>query len=87
MSIYLKDFIDSFFEKKIKADEFAYCYMSKLRYERDSDPLSKDENHLSVLSSNIFCLADMYNPDANREEYEFNEDLLCDQIEILMLDD
>lgn len=29
MSIYLKDFIDSFFESKIKADEFAGCYMFK----------------------------------------------------------
>jgi len=29
MSIYLKDFIDSFIERKIKADEFAGCYMSK----------------------------------------------------------
>lgn len=86
MSIYLKYFIDSFIERKIKADEFAGCYMSKQRYERDSDLLSKDENHLSVLLSNIFCLADMYNPDEDRKEYEFNEDPLRDQIEKLNLD-
>ena len=86
MSIYLKDFIDSFFESKIKADEFAGCYMSKQRYERDSYLLSKDENHLSVLSLNIFCLADMYIPDEDRKEYEFNEDPLRDQIEKLNLD-
>ncbi|WP_419715021.1 colicin immunity domain-containing protein [Duffyella gerundensis] len=34
----------------------------------------------------FFCLADMYNPDEDRKEYEFNEDPLRDQIEKLNLD-
>ncbi|MFP1724552.1 colicin immunity domain-containing protein [Lonsdalea quercina] len=86
MSIYLKDYIDSFIEKKITADEFADSYMSKWKCERDGNLLEKDEDHLSELLSSTFCLADMYNPDDDREEYELNEAQLRDGIHKLVLD-
>lgn len=86
MSIYLKDYIDSFLAKKISADEFADSYMSKWKCERDSNLLQNDEDNLSELLSSTFCLSDMYNPDDDREEYEFNEDQLRDEINKLVLD-
>ncbi|WP_312043913.1 colicin immunity domain-containing protein [Erwinia sp.] len=85
MSIYLKDYIDRFLAKKISADEFAESYISKWKCERDGNLLQEDEGNLSELLSSTFCLSDMYNSDDDREEYEFNEDQLRDEINKIML--
>lgn len=86
MSIYLKNYIDSFLAEKMTADEFAENYMSKWKHERDDNLLGKDESHLSELLSSTFCLADMYNPDDIREEYELDEKTLRNETNKLMLD-
>ncbi|MEI8634959.1 colicin immunity domain-containing protein [Vibrio sp. PP-XX7] len=31
------------------------------------------EDNLNECLSSIFCLADLFNPDADREEYEFDD--------------
>ncbi|CNG66241.1 colicin immunity domain-containing protein [Yersinia intermedia] len=85
MSLYLKGYIDNFMSGKITANEFADNYMFKWKQERDNNLLGKDEDPLSELLSSVFCLADMYNPDDDREEYEFNEIQLRDEINKLIL--
>jgi len=84
MSLNLKKYIDSFLEKEISADAFVDNYMSKWKQERDQKALAKDEDNLSELLSSTFCAVDMYNPDEDREEYEFNEDELRSELNKLM---
>ena len=84
MSICLKNYIDSFLAKEITADEFSDNYISRWRQERNNSLLGKDEDNLSELLSSAFCVADMYNPDDDREEYEFDEDKLRDEIHRLV---
>jgi len=80
MSQILKNYIDSFISMDITADVFADSYMTKWKIERDSNLLVQDDDKLSELLSSVFCITDMYNPDNDREEYEFNEDQLRHEI-------
>lgn len=80
MSQLLKNYIDSFISMDITADVFADSYMTKWKIERDSNLLVQDDDNLSELLSSVFCITDMYNPDNDREEYEFNEDQLRHEI-------
>ncbi|WP_347114322.1 colicin immunity domain-containing protein [Leclercia sp. S52] len=84
MSQSLKKYIDSFLAKDISADGFADSYMMKWKAERDNNLLGKDEDNLSELLSSVFCVADMYNPDDDREEYEFDDEQLRQEISKLM---
>jgi len=84
MSQSLKKYIDSFLAKDISASGFADSYMMKWKTERDNNLLGKDEDNLSELLSSVFCVADMYNPDDDREEYEFNDEQLRQEINKLM---
>lgn len=85
MSQSLKNYIDSFISKDINADYFADAYMMKWKIERDSNLLVQDDDNLSELLSSVFCIADMYNPDDDREEYEFNEEQLRHEINKLII--
>ena len=85
MSQSLKNYIDSFISKDINADCFADAYMMKWKIERDSNLLVQDDDNLSELLSSVFCIADMYNPDDDREEYEFNEEQLRHEINKLII--
>lgn len=58
--------------------------MMKWKAERDNNLLGKDEDNLSELLSSVFCVADMYNPDNDREEYEFDDEQLRKEINKLM---
>lgn len=80
MSQLLKNYIDSFISMDITADVFADSYMTKWKIERDSNLLVQDDDKLSELLSSVFCITDMYNPDNDREQYEFNEDQLRHEI-------
>lgn len=84
MSQSLKKYIDSFLAKDIPASSFADSYMMKWKNERDNKLLGKDEGNLSELLSSVFCVADMYNSDDDREEYEFDDDQLRKEINKLM---
>ncbi|WP_396018876.1 colicin immunity domain-containing protein [Erwinia aphidicola] len=53
--------------------------------ECDSNLLVQDDDNLSELLSSVFCIADMYNPDDDREEYEFNEEQLRHEISKLII--
>lgn len=80
MSQSLKNYIDSFISMDITADVFADSYMTKWKIERDSNLLVQDDDKLSELLSSVFCITDMYNPENDREKYEFNEDQLRHEI-------
>lgn len=85
MSINLKNYIDNFISGKITANEFADNYMCKWKQERDNNLLGNDEDKLSELLSSVFCVADMYNPDEDRDEYEFNDAQLLNEVNKLVL--
>lgn len=85
MSQSLKCYINSFIAKDISANCFADSYMTKWKSERDNGLLGKDDDNLSELLSSVFCLADMYNPDDDREEYEFSDEQLWDEVNKLLI--
>ncbi|WP_145529792.1 colicin immunity domain-containing protein [Yersinia alsatica] len=85
MNYLLLDFASSFVAERLSATVFSEAYIELWRIERDNkNTLSYDVNISNCLSS-IFCLADMYNPDKDREEYEFNDDQLRDEINKLIV--
>ncbi|MBT0728535.1 colicin immunity protein [Rosenbergiella australiborealis] len=85
MSFELKSYIDNFISGKTTANEFVDNYMCKWKHERDSKLLGNDEDNLSELLSSTFCIADMYNPDEDRDEYEFNDVQLRNEVYKLVL--
>jgi hypothetical protein len=76
MSEELLGFAKKIIDSEISADKFVNEFMDKWREERDSGMFSKDNPQLSKKLSSIFCLADLYNPEEDREEYEYDEDKL-----------
>lgn len=86
MSIQLLNVAKKFCDSKISANEFVDLYIRTWKIERDSKKLLQDEPSLSEMLSSIFCLADMYNADDDRAEYEFNEVELRERIVLLMND-
>lgn len=76
MSKRLIDFAKSFVESKINATNFAEPYILMWKEDRDAKTLSIDGQEIDEASSTIFCLADCYNPDLAREDYELDEPTL-----------
>ena len=81
MSLIALEFAKSFVTGRITAQVFAEAYIELYRIERDNGLLLKDEDSVSECLSTIFCLADLYNPDSDKEEYELNDKQLIEQIE------
>ncbi len=80
MSVTVLAFAKSFVAGRLSANEFANSFMELWKFERDSNLLQKDEDDLSECLSNTFCLADLYNPDSDRDDYELDEDQLRQKI-------
>ena len=76
MSITVLALAKSFSTERLTAEEFSNSYMELWKFERDSNLLQEDSDNLNECLSSIFCLADLFNPEADREEYEFDEDQL-----------
>ena len=76
MSITVLALARSFSTERLTADEFSNAYMELWKFERDNNLLQKDESGLSECLSSIFCIADLYNPEPDREEYELDEEQL-----------
>ncbi|EHI9271109.1 colicin immunity protein [Vibrio vulnificus] len=74
MSITVLALAKSFSTERLSADEFSNAYMELWKFERDSNLLQEDESSLSECLSSIFCMADLYNPEPDREEYELDEE-------------
>lgn len=84
MSSQLHDFAMEFATGEISAEEFVDPFMERWRRERDSGGLADDPDEVSERLSSIFCLADLYNPEADRAGYELDESGLRSEIRRLM---
>ncbi|AIN14856.1 bacterial self-protective colicin-like immunity family protein [Yersinia pseudotuberculosis IP 32953] len=80
MSIVILEFAKSFINERVSAQVFANAYIELWRIERDQHISLKDDEKLSECLSSIFCLADLYNPDSDREEYELDDKQLYEQV-------
>lgn len=80
MSFELLAFAESFVSGKLSADQFCDDYIDRWRVERDTDVILQDDPVLSGCLSGIFCTVDMYAPDTDRLEYEFDSERLRDEI-------
>lgn len=76
MSVTILEFARSFVEGRLSADDFAKSYIELWKIERDKNLLQQDEDNLSECLSSIFCLADLYNPDSDRDDYELDGEQL-----------
>jgi self-protective colicin-like immunity protein len=80
MSTTLYKFAQSFVNGRLSAGKFADSFQELWKIERNDGLFNEDEDRLSEALSTIFCLADLYNPDNDREEYELDEDLLRERV-------
>ncbi|GGY45672.1 colicin immunity protein [Bacterioplanes sanyensis] len=80
MSITILALAKSFSSGRLTSSEFSNAYIELWRFERDNNLLQKDESSLSECLSSIFCVADLYNPDADREEYELDDEQLLSKV-------
>ncbi|WP_338846794.1 colicin immunity domain-containing protein [Massilia sp. W12] len=69
---------------EISAIDFVEIYIEKWRSERNAGLLLKDEPNLSETLSTIFCYADLFNPENDREPYEYDECTLKNNIKKLI---
>ncbi|WP_368540818.1 colicin immunity domain-containing protein [Enterobacter soli] len=84
MSYLLIEFARSFGSGRLSAVAFADAYMELWRIERDSKNILNYDVNVSECLSSIFCVADMYNPDDDRDQYEFDEEQLRNEINKLI---
>ncbi|BBA34940.1 colicin D [Methylocaldum marinum] len=80
MSVTILEFARSFVDERLSADEFANCYLELWKIERDNNLLQQDDDKLSECLSSIFCLADQYNPDHDRDEHELDAVQLREEV-------
>ena len=73
MSKQLHDSVERFLQGETPIDEFVDTYFDAWRTERDSGEILADDPMLSEKLSSFFCLLEMYNPDTDRKEYEYDE--------------
>ena len=84
MSQALLNLAKNFVSGEIAPDVFVEEFANGWRSERDSGLLVKDDDVLSEKLSTIFCFADLYNPDDEREEYEYDASKLKSEVEKLV---
>lgn len=76
MSKRLLDSVERFLRGETPVDVFVDAYADQWRAERDSDELLADDPIASEKLSSFFCLVDLYNPDDDRDDYEYDEERL-----------
>ena len=81
MSLTILKFARSLINGRIAPQVFVEAYIELYRIERDNNLLIKDEDSISGCLSTIFCLADLYNPASDRDEYDLDDRQLIEQIE------
>lgn len=84
MKILLLRLVDDFLENKINACDFVESYQLRWKLERDDNRLKEYPDLLSECLAGIFCAAEMFEPDNDREPYEFDEPLLRNEISKIM---
>ena len=76
MSGNLLQFVKDFVKGTIPAPGFADRYIDRYRIERDDGTILADPGDLGECLSTVFCLADLFNPNEDRDEYELNDEQL-----------
>ena len=76
MSEKLLLFAKRFLKEAINAETFVDEFIIQWKQERDNGSSLSDCPQVSEALSSIFCLADMFNPNDDRESYEFDESKL-----------
>ena len=78
MSTQLHEYARRFAAGEVAAEVFADTFIELWKLERDpaSNMNVRDSDKVSESLSTIFCLADLYNPEPDREEYEMDESQL-----------
>jgi len=84
MNVTILEFARSFVNERLSADEFANAYMELWKIERDNNVLQEYEDNVDECLSSIFCVADIYNPNSDRDDYELDEDKLRAEVKRLM---
>ena len=84
MSKTILEFARSFTKGRLSPDEFANSFIELWKIERDKNILQDDEESLSECLSSTFCLADLYNPAFDREEYELDGEQLRSKVSKLI---
>ena len=84
MNVTILEFARSFVNERLLADEFANAYMELWKIERDNNVLQEYEGNVDECLSSIFCVADIYNPNSDRDDYELDEDKLRAEVKRLM---
>lgn len=86
MNSLLIDFAKSFVDGRLSAEVFTDAYIELWRIERDNKNILSYDVKLSECLSSAFCMADLFNPDEDREDYEFDEEKLRDELNKLIND-
>jgi len=79
------DFVCDFLLHPYDSSTFCDQFIRRWKDEGDRGELQPDDNKTSEALSSIFCLADLFNPDNNREQYELDEQGLLREIKKLLL--
>ena len=80
MSQSLIAFVHDFLSRPDDCSTFCEQYIHRWKGERDRGELLLDDSATSEALSSIFCLVDLFNPGNDREEYELDEQGLCNEI-------
>jgi hypothetical protein len=80
MSQKLIDFAKKFTTSSINANTFSETYILMWKEERDTGKLTTDGKDIDEASSTIFCLADNYNSESERDNYEFDDESLTKEV-------
>jgi hypothetical protein len=84
MSLNLLNFTKKFTDFNLSPEDFVEEFIIQWKEERDSGAALLDDDDLSEKLSTIFCFTDLYNPDDDREDYEYDEHKLRIAIKNLM---
>ena len=74
MSQQLLDSVHDFLSHDRDHAMFSDSFIRRWKKERDEGKLLLDDPKISEALSSIFCLADLFNADNDREEYELDAD-------------
>jgi len=69
-----------FSDNKVSAADFSDEFIRQWKQERDDGRLQGDPAGVSGVLSSIFCFADLYNSDPDRDDYEFDEARLRNEV-------
>ena len=84
MSKELVEFASQFVAGKMDVETFNSEFIDRWKQEGADGRILRDAPEVSEMLSTIFCFADLYNPDSNREDYEFDEATLRNKVQNIL---